>query len=68
MRSSLPRLTHPSPKGADDGWASRDYDFASSQLDDFITDHRRNLVNPVARSVTAAAPTTGLQEISRNDA
>jgi hypothetical protein len=33
------------------GWASSDYDFASRQLDDFITGHQRDLVNPVLRGV-----------------
>ena len=40
----------------DDSWASRDYDFASNQLDDFITRNERSLVAPVARSIRANTP------------
>jgi hypothetical protein len=39
------------PSHADDSWASRDYDFASRQLDDFMSRHQRDLVDPVSRGV-----------------
>ena len=46
------------PAQADDdyNWASGDYDYASRQLDNFIDNHERDLVNPVLKSVKAKSP------------
>jgi hypothetical protein len=41
------------PANADDGWASRDYDFAKGQLNDFVSRFQRDLVDPVSRGIRA---------------
>src|SRR5262249_47631626 len=38
---------------ADEGWASRDYDFANRQMNDFVSRFERDLVDPVSRGVRA---------------
>ena len=38
---------------AEDSWASRDYDYASRQLNDFTSRFERDLVNPISRGLRA---------------
>jgi hypothetical protein len=45
-----------------DSWASRDYDFASRQLNDFTNRFQRDLVNPVSRGVRAHRPTNNASQ------
>jgi hypothetical protein len=52
---------------AEDSWASRDYDYASRQLNDFVSRFERDLVNPVSRGVRASRPSAaiGSQPVAR---
>jgi hypothetical protein len=44
------------PARAQDSWASRDYDFARSTLNDFTSRFQRDLVDPVSRGVRNNRP------------
>ncbi|WP_280156099.1 DUF6683 family protein [Piscinibacter sp. XHJ-5] len=44
------------PVRADEGWASRDYDFAKNQMNDFVSRFQRDLVDPVSRGVRNQRP------------
>ena len=44
------------PVIAQEDWSSRDYEYASRQLNDFTSRFERDLVDPVARGVRAAKP------------
>lgn len=51
-------LAAPMPRSAvaDDGWASRDYQFATRQLNEFTERFRNDLVDPIARGVREKRP------------
>jgi Family of unknown function (DUF6683) len=57
------------PALGQDSWASRDHDYASRQMNDFIDRFQRDLVNPVSRGVrsgaTAMRAATGAAETAR---
>ena len=46
----------PAAAMAQDSWASRDYEFAIRQLNDFTSRFERDLVDPVQRGVRAGKP------------